>query len=180
MMCFRHDVVYCANLKDYKKSIDTFESALKIEPSNWQVWSNLTHVYSLMGDHEKSVETAMRTIEYSRGEELDPYYNAGVVLANVLRYKESEEMYRKSLNINPNHAMSNFNLGLSLLRRGEYEEGFRLYDHRFYSHDITEKFKKRFSQPEWEGQKIKKKTLLVYSEQGMGDFIFFSRFTNFY
>lgn len=169
-------LAYCANLKDYKKSIDTFESALKIEPSNWQVWSNLTHVYSVMGDHEKSVETAMRTIEYSRGEELDPYYNAGVVLANVFRYKESEEMYRKSLNVNPNHAMSNFNLGLSLLRRGEYEEGFSLYDHRFSSHDITAKFKKRFSQPEWEGQKIKKKTLLVYSEQGMGDFIFFSRF----
>jgi tetratricopeptide (TPR) repeat protein len=167
---------YCTNLKDYKKSLETFESALKIDPSNWHIWSNLTHVYSVMGDHDNSVETAMRTIQYSRGEDLDPYYNAGVVLANVLRYKESEEMYRKSLNINPNHAMSNFNLGLSLLRRGEYEEGFRLYDYRFFSHDITSRFKKRFLQPEWEGQKIKKKSLLVYSEQGLGDFIFFSRF----
>ena len=74
---------YCTNLKDYKKSLETFESALKIDPSNWHIWSNLTHVYSVMGDHDNSVETAMKTIDYSRGENLDPYYNAGVVLANT-------------------------------------------------------------------------------------------------
>jgi hypothetical protein len=85
-------------------------------------------------------------------------------------------MYKLALELNPSHATASFNLALVLLRQGKYAEGFNMYDWRFKSSDITKRFKERFLQDHWDGRKFKKKSLLIYSEQGLGDFILFSRF----
>lgn len=169
-------LAYVSNLKNHSKSIETFNNALQIDPGNWQLMSNLTHVYSVMEKNDLAIDKALKTVEYSKGEFCEPFYNAGVVLMNEKRLVEAEEMYKKALQINPHHATTAFNLSLTLLRQGKIQEGFSLYDWRYKSSEITGQFKDRFKIPEWDGSKFKKKTLIIYSEQGLGDFIFFSRF----
>jgi hypothetical protein len=169
-------LVYSTNYKYHKKALDCFYRALKIDPGNWHLWSNIVHVFSLTGQNEKAVIAANEAIKFARGQAFDPYYNSGVVLANLGRLEESEKMYKLALELNPSHATASFNLALVLLRQGKYAEGFNMYDWRFKSSDITKRFKERFLQDHWDGRKFKKKSLLIYSEQGLGDFILFSRF----
>jgi len=169
-------LVYSNNHKNYKKSLECFYRGLKIDPGNWQLWSNIVHVFSISGDLEKAQVAAKQAIKFSRGVHFDPFYNAGVVFTNAGNLNEAEKMYKMALEIDPKHATASFNLALNLLRQGKYVEGFEMYEWRFKSAEITRKFKERFLQDHWDGRKFKKKSLLIYSEQGLGDFILFSRF----
>jgi tetratricopeptide (TPR) repeat protein len=167
---------YSTYLKEYEKALSCFHSALKIDKSNWLLYSNLCHVYSLQGKYEESLEAVNQSIKFSGGNFFDPFYNAGVILTFLNKIPESIEMYRLALKLKPEEEQASYNLGLCLLRLGQYQEGWDLYQYRFKTNETTKQFKKRFTQDHWDGKKIKKKSLLVYSEQGLGDFIFFSRF----
>jgi hypothetical protein len=63
-----------------------------------------------------------------------------------------------------------------LLLRGEYLEGWSLYEWRSKGDDAPAKFPS-FSQPSWRGEfDISGKRLLIHAEQGFGDLIQFSRY----
>lgn len=169
-------LAYCTYVIDYEKSLKCFRDALVLDPGNWLLWSNITHVYSLQGKHQEALDAAYNTIHTSRYEVFEPFYNAGVVLNHLGKMEEAIQNYRNALAINPNNDHAQFNLGLALLRNGQLQEGWELYDYRFKTGELTGKFKQRFIEDEWDGRKFKKKTLLVYSEQGLGDFVMFCRF----
>mgnify|MGYP003333092049 CR=1 FL=1 len=169
-------LAYSHDVKTHQKALDCFYMAAKIDPGNWQLWSNIVHIYCTDGDLEKAEQASKEAIKFSKGEYFDPYYNAGVIYTYSNKMPEAENMYRKALQINPSHPTTNFNLALTLLRQGKYREGFDLYDWRFKAAEVTKKFKERFLQDHWDGRKFKKKSLLIYSEQGMGDFLQFSRY----
>jgi Tfp pilus assembly protein PilF len=170
-------LAYSNDIKFHQKALDCFHMAIKIDPGNWQLWSNIVHIYCTSGDMEKAAIASNEAVKFAKGEFFDAFYNAGVVYTYSNRLPQAEEMYKKALQLNPEHPTSNFNLSLVLLRQGKYKEGFALYDWRFKAAEVTKKFKQRFiEQDEWDGRKFKKKSLLIYSEQGMGDFIQFSRY----
>jgi tetratricopeptide (TPR) repeat protein len=175
-------LTYCSN-KMFDKSILAFESAVKIDEGNWLLWSNIAHVYSVQDNRIKALDAALRSVEYCNKSAFDPYYNAGVILTSLNRIEEAKEMYKTALQIRPDDANANYNYGLLLLRTGLCKEGWEKYEYRFETSKLTGKFKERFCgrpsglvQPHWDGRKYKNKSLLVYSEQGLGDFIFFARF----
>lgn len=77
--------------------------------------------------------------------------------------------------LDPNNVTSEFNLGVAYLAVGDYAKGWPLYESRWrYEHLAGTKPK--LSVPEWSGQDLKGKTLLVVGEQGLGDQIQFLRF----
>lgn len=62
-------------------------------------------------------------------------------------------------------------LGMRLLFQGDFENGWKYYEHRY------SKLKSIFNEiPEWQGENISQKSIVVYSEQGLGDSIQFSKF----
>ena len=169
-------LAYCATGVYFDKAIECFKDALKIDTGNWILWSNICHAYSLMEDHENSLEAAMNAIETSRGVSFDPFYNAGVALTSLNKIPEAIAMYEIALELKQNHCHANYNYGLCKLRMNLCQDGWEKYENRFITNPLTGKFKQRFLAPDWDGRKLKGKKLLVYSEQGLGDFIFYGRF----
>lgn len=169
-------LAYCRDSSSYDKALNCFYDALKIEPSNWLLWSNICHVFNLQDKNEESLSAIIKSIKFSEGKSFDAYYNAGVVLSSLDKNEEAINMYRSSLQIIPDHNQSNYNLALCLLKSQSWKEGWEKYEYRFKTNDFTKKFKDRFVQDQWDGRKFKNKSLVVFSEQGLGDFIFFSRF----
>jgi tetratricopeptide (TPR) repeat protein len=84
--------------------------------------------------------------------------------------------YNRELTKNPAFkSEAEFSSAFLLLQRGDWEEGWKLYEaRRTKENPVT---MPRYPQPEWlGGEAVEGKTIYVYGEQGLGDIIHFSRY----
>ena len=102
------------------------------------------------------------------------YTNMGVICEKQNQIDSAIDWYRQSLYLDPDNAPTHKNLGHALLLQGAFTEGFKEYQWRL-------KCKKFLDDPKhdiqiWQGEPLENKTILLYSEQGFGDIIQFSRY----
>jgi Tfp pilus assembly protein PilF len=100
----------------------------------------------------------------------DSMANLALVCKYSGRISEAEKWMDKAILKDPANHQHWFTKSLIQLTRGNYIEGFRNYESR-WKNDKTELTKIPVFRPEWNGEKIQGKTLLIYSEQGAGDTI---------
>jgi Tfp pilus assembly protein PilF len=86
------------------------------------------------------------------------------------RIAEARQLIESAIMRNPTSAQNKFTKSLMLLTDGDYEDGFKLYESR-WKNDKTELTKLPVFRPEWNGENISGKTILIYAEQGAGDTI---------
>ena len=123
---------------------------------------------------------------YERIIELDPshakaYYNLGVVLHDMGQFDYSLLHYEKAKELGYDCSRVNLNIGMHFLKLRDFKNGFECVDLQSggawrlgQNFDVN---KDRLSDIElWEGQNPQGKNILVYSEQGFGDNIQFSRY----
>lgn len=161
--------------RDVQKSEEYFQIANKIKEANWRAYTNFSFIYQESLNWGKAKETIEKAIKYCEDESDIPYYNAGVVYAHF-DDEMSIKMYRKALEINPDNLQAQYNLGVLLLKHGYYEEGWKLCETRFVIDKLNQETRDHFDCPYWNGESLEGKTLCVFNEQGIGDFIQFSRF----
>jgi|GEM_PF-214420 len=106
----------------------------------------------------------------------DAHYNRGTALQSLNLLDDAEASFQRAIAINPNCISALFNSGLLRLLRGEFEQGWRLYEYRWADEQACA-YERNFSQPLWlNDAEIKDKTIFLYTEQGFGDFIQFCRY----
>jgi tetratricopeptide (TPR) repeat protein len=97
----------------------------------------------------------------------------GIALYNCGELQAAEGSFRVALSLNPDDVLAHFNLAAVLLRTGRLAEGWAEYEWRrrllgFPALQTT--------RPEWQGEPLEGKTLLMYGEQGLGDTLHFARY----
>jgi len=117
---------------------------------------------------------------YDRVIVLDPhdveaYSGRGNALEHLKRFDEAMATYDRAIAINPDSAEAYWNKALLNLLLGNFEEGWKLYEWR--RNGFHQDFVRNHPQPLWLGEhSLAGKTLLIYAEQGLGDFIQFCRY----
>ena len=107
---------------------------------------------------------------------VDALGNRGNVLASLQRAADAIASYDRALAIKPDTAEAHLNLGFTLLRAGNCEQGWREYEWRWKTAPF-EKQRRDFRQPQWLGESsIEGKTILLHPEQGLGDTLQFVRY----
>jgi len=134
------------NIRQYAKSIKAYETALRLDPSSYQGWFNLAHLYEIVGQGKNAV-SAMKICNKLRPHDKDTEYFYSIALMRAKDYakglKYFEQRQCRDLAI-ATQAKSYPNLA---------------------SPDKL-----------WRGENIKNKTIFVYYEAGYGDVIMFSRY----
>ena len=80
---------------------------------------------------------------------------------------------RRAIALAPHHANAHSGLGILLLMRGDYGEGWDEYEWRLKS---SERKGPRFPENPWQGESLAGKHIYVQAEQGFGDSIQFARY----
>ncbi len=103
------------------------------------------------------------------------YNNIGSVLTKKVLIDEAFTNYYKALELSPNSPDIHFGYSLLLLLTGDFETGWNEYEWRLLTREIGSLYQ-NCPQPFWNGSEIDGKTILLYTEQGLGDVIHFIRY----
>jgi Tfp pilus assembly protein PilF len=158
-----------------QKSLDHLKKALQIEPNSPTAWVNTGNIQQELGQLSEAIqsfETAL-LLKPNTEEALIGRSNAYI---EEKQFDLALADLDRALEINPNNPQAKWNKALSLLRLGNFLEGWRLYEERWNVPGLREHHK-HFPMPLWlGGHPLNGKTILVRAEQGYGDTIQFSRY----
>ena len=109
------------------------------------------------------------------------WFNLGNLLRGIGRYPEADSAYRFALAFRPDHAGARFGLAKTDLVQGAWVRGWANYESRWQGVIMSPSERARRANllaagPEWLGEPLAGKRLLVYPEQGAGDTFQFLRF----
>ena len=104
------------------------------------------------------------------------FNNYGNVLREMGYPARAIPFLHAAYDIDPKNVTAEFNLAVAYLLKGDYERGWSYYEARWrYEHLAGGK--PNLPKPEWTGQDLKDKIILLVGEQGLGDQIQFLRFS---
>ena len=98
----------------------------------------------------------------------DGWYNIGVELGRRGESDAAARYCHRATLIHDGHALAHLNTALALLVQERFAEGWSAHRRRLDSPDAAP-FLRRFAIPEWSGQELAGRRLLVWGEQGIGD-----------
>ena len=147
--------------------------ALRLQPDNADILTNIGVCYERDGDYEAALPYFRKAIDLGRDSVLRGL-NLGNVYFKLARFDEACEAYEAVIRRDEEEAGAHTMLALVKLLQRDYESGFYHYEWR-RRFTTWKSLSPSSSAPEWTGEPLASKSLLIYAEQGMGDTIQFSR-----
>ena len=99
--------------------------------------------------------------------------NLSSVQKELGAFAEAEATLRQALRLAPENPVLRYNWSLLMLLLGRSDEAWDGWEQRFRAGAIPGR---PFAQPQWQGDALGDRTLLVHAEQGLGDVIQFARY----
>jgi tetratricopeptide (TPR) repeat protein len=160
------------DLKRFDQSVHAYQKAIALQPNFPIALNNLGNSLRYLGRVTESDDAFQKAIDLSP-QYFNAYRNRGTLHAWTGRVDLAFKYYYEAMQLNPSDAELHRNLGVIHLLQGNFQEGWKEYDYRW---KCKEAISHPYLQPKWNGQELKGKTILLYSEQGLGDTIHFVRF----
>lgn len=159
----------------YSEAEATLRQALSADGSSAEAWHALGLLRGAQG------ETVAAEASYKRTLELQPNFvaaliNLGSLKAGEERFADALPFYDRALALAPDHAAAHWNRALALLTLGDYAAAWRDYDWRWRIPELVQSAEVKVLERRWRGEPVAGKTVLLHSEQGIGDTIQLARY----
>lgn len=129
--------------------------------------------------HQGRPEAALPDIERALGinpRNFGALKNRGAALQAAGRDEEAIDWCNRALGQHPDEAGPHLNRGIALLRQGRLVQGFEDYEWRWRTTGSGMGRNRHASIPQWSGEPLAGKRILLHAEQGLGDSIQFMRY----
>ncbi len=166
--------VLLGELDQPSEALASYKAALGFAPDFADAHSNLGATLMRLDRPAEAITAYRRALEL-KPDFAGAWYNLGNALSEECRPREAVAAFDRALAISPDYAMAHWNRGLAQLSAGDYARGWEGYEWRWKVADLKLK-EREFPFPRWEGQPLAGRTILVHSEQGLGDTLMFARY----
>ena len=159
-----------AGQQRFDEAVTSFDRAISLKPDFVEALHNRGTALYRLNRFEEAVAS------YDGALALEPdaqaFSSRGLALYHLRRLDEAVASYDGALAIDPDHAETRLNRALALLRAGDLPRGFEAYRWRFRINGT----RPALACPDWEGEPIAGKRLVIFHEQGGGDTLQFVRY----
>jgi tetratricopeptide (TPR) repeat protein len=153
-----------------------FRQSLSLRPGIPGVLNNLGSALKELGRPTDAIPVFLEAYRLNPAEPAVPF-NLGGTWSALGNMDEAIRWYDIATEAHPDYAEAHANKAILLLSAGDFARGWEEYEWRFRIRDKRQKIDTRtFPVPQWRGEALEGKTLLVRSEQGAGDMIQFCRY----
>lgn len=155
----------------YQAVLDSLEPLLRIDPADRDAANLLGLVLGREFGEFDRAEALLRGALRTDPDWLPALVNLGWTLLEQCKYAEGYALIDRALEVAPGDADARLVRACMKLKQGEYAEGWRDYPSRHLSR-FAAKAPGQF--PDWRGESLEGRTLLIRGEQGIGDQIMFA------
>jgi tetratricopeptide (TPR) repeat protein len=157
-----------------EEAVIAFRKATEHRQNYGEALANLAATLRELGESNAAADAERKALEIQGGPP-EAYSTLGLDLRKLRRLEQAVDLLRQAVKLSPEDPFVHFNLALVLLEAGQYSEGFVEYEWRWRLPDFSTR-RRNFSKPPWDGSNLKGRTILIYTEQGLGTNIQFVRY----
>jgi tetratricopeptide (TPR) repeat protein len=163
-----------ARLGRPRDAVAMLQAAVTRDPSHAAAHLNLGNAW-LDLDRFAEAEAQLRRAIALAPALAEAHASLGFLLTSTGRLAEAAAACDEAIRLRPEFAQAYWNRSFTELLAGDYARGWEDYEWR-KRHDRFGKHFRRLAGPEWHGEALAGRRLLVFAEQGLGDTIQFARF----
>jgi tetratricopeptide (TPR) repeat protein len=167
-------VIY-AELHQLDRAVAYHRQAININPHYADGYINLGLALSQQNAFAEAEEAYQQALKLNPQQQSVIQCNRGLNYQAQGEWQNAQDCFTQSLNVDSNNAKARFNLATLALLQGDLAQGWAEYEARFNLNNPNHPVLKT-TQPNWQGEDLQGKTLLVYCEQGLGDTLQFIRY----
>ncbi|MCP5072639.1 MAG: tetratricopeptide repeat protein [Rhodobacteraceae bacterium] len=146
--------------------------AVFLDGKSESVLNNAANALYDAGEVEDALELRRKALELAPGK-AENYTTLAKCLRGLGRHAEAQTVLEKALRVHPDDPELHIQLSFCQLSQGNYRDGFKSFHWRWQGDEISPP---DFAFPQWQGEDLTGKTILVTPEQGFGDTVLMARF----
>lgn len=167
--------IVLGDLGRLEAAVESYDKAIALKADYAEAYNNRGTALRNLAQPHAALDSYDKAIAF-RTNYAEAYANRGNALKDLNRHHAALDSYGKAIALRPNDAGAHLSHSLCLLQMGDFQSGWRKYEWRWREKGL-EKTRRNFAQPLWLGKEpLKGKTILLHSEQGLGDTIQFCRY----
>jgi tetratricopeptide (TPR) repeat protein len=154
------------------EAVASFQQALRLKPEFAEAHSNLGGALVEQGRLTEAVTSCEQALRLNP-DIAETHNNVGLAHAEQGRLTEAMASYEQALRLRPDYAEAHVNLAQVWFLLGDFERGWSEYEWRWKQRGISPPSS---CQPLWDGSSLLGQTILLFTEQGLGDTLQFVRY----
>jgi tetratricopeptide (TPR) repeat protein len=154
-----------------QEAMVSYDQAIAIRPHDAMGYNNRGLLCMEQGQIGAAREDFEKAISL-RPDYATAHVNYGNACKDLLRFDQALQSYQRAMDLDPENADAQVNASMLLLRKGDFKNGWTLYESRWKATSFKS-YRLQTNKPQYVGPK-KTQRLLLWGEQGVGDEIMFA------
>jgi tetratricopeptide (TPR) repeat protein len=163
------------DLKRYEAALESYDRAIALNGHSAEAHYNRGLALTRLHRYEAALASYERAIAI-KPDYAEAFCNRGGVFRELMKLDAALTCYNQAIALRPDYATAYANRAYALLSLGDFEAGWVDHEWRWKSEDGVKPISS-FPEPLWLGKEsIAGRTILLHTEQGLGDTIQFCRY----